>query len=171
MVNSLCERLIRIEIDRQRLQLIEHENPVYSYSISTALNGAGEESGSGCTPRGRHRIKIKIGAGEALNTVFVGRRPTGEIYSPELARRFPDRDWILTRIMWLTGDEPGKNRGGSRDSLRRFIYIHGTPASEALGVPRSHGCIRMNNSEIIELFDMVSNGTPVEIYPNIKPLA
>ncbi len=163
MVIKHAKQLIRIEIDHQKLQLIEKENLVCSYSISTALNGAGEESGSGCTPRGWHSIKVKIGAGAPLNAVFVGRRPTGEIYSPELSRRFPERDWILTRIIWLTGEEPGKNRGGCRDSLRRFIYIHGTPASEALGVPRSHGCVRMHNSEIIELFDRVSNGTPVEI--------
>ena len=163
MVASFRERLIKIDINRQILQLIENGMPLRSFMISTALNGAGEMLGSGCTPRGRHSIKIKIGAGQPLNAVFVGRRPTGEIYTPELARRYPERDWILTRIMWLTGKEPGKNRGGSRDSLRRFIYIHGTPDSEALGVPRSHGCVRMNNREIIELFDSVSNGTPVEI--------
>ena len=164
MVASFRERLIKIDINRQILQLIENGMPLRSFMISTALNGAGEMLGSGCTPRGRHSIKIKIGAGQPLNAVFVGRRPTGEIYTPELARRYPARDWILTRIMWLTGKEPGKNRGGSRDSLRRFIYIHGTPDSEALGVPRSHGCVRMNNRGIIELFDSVSNGTPVEIY-------
>lgn len=163
MVKPCDEQLIKIDIDRQRLQLIETGEPVRSYKISTALNGTGEMSGSGCTPRGRHSIKIKIGAGEPLNAVFIGRRPTGEIYSPELARRYPERDWILTRIIWLTGEEPGKNRGGNRDSLRRFIYIHGTPDSEVLGVPRSHGCIRMSNNEIIALFDKVSNGTPVEI--------
>jgi L,D-transpeptidase YbiS len=108
--------------------VLESENgPLAVYPVSTARNGPGERRGSGCTPRGWHRIRIKIGAGLPLDTVFVGRRPTGEIYGPELAARHPERDWILTRILWLTGLEPGRNRGGECDTLRRFIYIHGCP--------------------------------------------
>ena len=131
--------------------------------MSTAVKGTGEWNGSECTPRGRHRIRIKIGAGCPVNTVFVGRRPTGEIFHRELARDNPERDWILTRILWLTGLEPGYNRGGGRDSLHRYIYIHGTPDSQPVGEPRSHGCIRMKNQDLIDLFERVAVGTPVDI--------
>ncbi len=154
---------ILIHIGQQRLELLKDGRPVAGYTISTAANGAGEERGSACTPRGRHRIRIKIGAGEPENAVFIGRRPTGEIYTPELGALFPGRDWILTRILWLTGLEPGRNRGGERDTLRRFIYIHGCPDSEPMGEPRSHGCIRMRNRDLLELFDQVEAGTIVDI--------
>jgi lipoprotein-anchoring transpeptidase ErfK/SrfK len=133
------------------------------FPVSTALAGTGQQQGSGCTPLGRHRIRIKIGDGEPLNTVFVGRRPTGEIYSEQLAAQFPQRDWILTRILWLTGLESGMNRGGAQDSLRRYIYIHGTPDSEPMGKPASHGCIRMRNRDLLALFDQVDAGTEVLI--------
>jgi lipoprotein-anchoring transpeptidase ErfK/SrfK len=131
--------------------------------VSTAANGPGEASGSGCTPRGRHVVRARIGAGAAVGAVFVGRRPTGEIWTPELAAQFPQRDWILTRILWLSGCEPGFNRLGSVDSMRRYIYIHGTPDSEPMGEPRSHGCIRMRNCDVIALFERVPVGTPVDI--------
>ncbi len=133
------------------------------WRISTAFNGAGEANGSGCTPRGRHQIRIKIGQGCPGGSVFQGRRPTGEIYTAELARKYPDRDWILSRILWLTGCERGRNRGGQTDTLKRFIYIHGTPDTEPMGQPLSHGCIRMRNTDIIELFDLVENSMPVII--------
>ncbi|HHO69727.1 MAG TPA: L,D-transpeptidase, partial [Gammaproteobacteria bacterium] len=129
----------------------------------TARNGAGEQEGSECTPRGRHRIRACIGAGCAPGTVFLGRRPTGEVYSEALAAREPGRDWILSRILWLCGEEPGRNRLGEVDSMRRFIYIHGCPDSEPVGEPRSHGCIRMTNRDVIDLFDRVAPGTPVLI--------
>ncbi|GIX26518.1 MAG: L,D-transpeptidase [Burkholderiales bacterium] len=119
--------------------------------------------GSFKTPRGRHRIRAKIGAGQPVNTVFVGRRPTGEIFTPELAAQHPDRDWILTRILWLSGCEPGFNRLGEVDSMRRYIYIHGAPDTVPMGVPASHGCIRMRNVDVMDLFDRVPVGTPVEI--------
>lgn len=131
--------------------------------VSTALNGAGERNGSGCTPRGKHYVRAMIGAGQPLNTVFIGRRPTGEILTPELAARYPERDWILTRILWLCGCESGKNRLGAVDSFRRFIYIHGTPDSEPMGIPRSHGCVRMRNDQVAELFGLVQPGMPVFI--------
>jgi lipoprotein-anchoring transpeptidase ErfK/SrfK len=120
-------------------------------------------NGSGCTPRGLHRVRLRIGAGCLPGTVFRGRRPTGEVYGPELAAAYPERDWILTRILWLTGCEPGRNRGGGVDTLRRFIYIHGCPDAAPMGEPRSHGCIRMRNADLILLFDDTPVGTPVEI--------
>jgi len=154
---------IEIDIGRQRLRLIE-EDRVEDFTVSTAANGTGEFSGSECTPRGRHVIRAKIGAGEAENTVFVARRPTGEIYTPGLARQFPQRDWILTRILWLSGLEPGCNRLGRVDTMRRYIYIHGCPEGDRLGVPGSHGCIKMRNRDIIRLFEQVCSGTLVSIH-------
>jgi hypothetical protein len=157
------ERHIRVNLTRQVLTLWEGEFLRHRYLVSTARNGPGERYGSGCTPRGRHRVRLRIGDGCPVNTVFVGRRPTGEIYGPDLARRFPDRDWILTRILWLSGLESGCNRGGQVDSLRRFIYIHGCPDSLPMGVPLSHGCIRMRNRDLVELFEQVRTGTLVDI--------
>jgi hypothetical protein len=154
---------LRVHLRTQRLELVEHGEVVASYAVSTAANGPGERRDSGCTPTGRHRIRLCIGGGCPENAVFAGRRHTGELYSPALAAAHPGRDWILTRILWLTGAEPGRNRGGARDTLRRFIYIHGTPDGEPMGEPRSHGCIRMRNRDIIALFDRVSAGTPVSI--------
>jgi len=155
---------IVVYLDRQELVLRLGRECLRLYPVSTAANGPGEESGSGCTPRGRHRIRAKIGADCPEDAVFVGRRPTGEIFTQELASAYPERDWILTRILWLTGLEPGRNRGGGCDSLRRYIYIHGTPATEPMGVPRSHGCIRMRNADLLDLFDRITPGTPVTIY-------
>lgn len=157
------ERHIQIEIGRQRLCLLDGARTLREYAVSTAANGPGEIDGSGCTPRGKHRIRLKIGEGCPEGAVFAARRPTGERYSSALAEQFPQRDWILSRILWLTGEESGRNRGGDRDTLRRFIYIHGTPDGEPMGVARSHGCIRMRNADLIELFDLVCNGTRVEI--------
>ncbi len=154
---------LHISIARQSLQLREGERLLQEYPVSTAANGAGEISGSGCTPRGWHTIRARIGEGQPINSVFVGRRPTGEIYDEALARQYPQRDWILSRILWLSGREPGRNRLGSVDSMRRYIYIHGTPDSEPMGVAQSHGCIRMRNNDIIQLFAAVESGTPVLI--------
>lgn len=133
------------------------------FSISSAHNGAGEQQGSGCTPRGQHVIRARIGAGLPCAAVLQGRRPTGEIWSPALSLQYPDRDWILTRILWLSGREPGRNRLGNVDTMRRYIYIHGTPDSEPMGVPLSHGCIRMRNDELIWLFDHTPAGSRVDI--------
>ena len=117
---------IDISIKQQTLRLSDASGQVLrTYSVSTATKGAGEINCSYCTPRGRHLIRAKIGAGQAENTVFVGRRPNGEIYSQDLAKRFPKRDWILTRILWLSGCEPGRNRLGRVDTMRRYVYIHG----------------------------------------------
>ena len=155
--------LIKVSIDEQRLQYLESGHVVMDVAVSTAANGPGEIMHSECTPRGRHRIRAKIGAGAAENTVFVGRRASGEIYSPELKQQHPERDWMLTRILWLSGLEPGKNRLGDRDSMRRYIYIHGCPEEDAMGMPSSHGCVKMRNSEVIKLFDRVPVGTRVLI--------
>ena len=154
---------IDISIAEQRLRYWEHGALVMDVAVSTAKKGAGEQRGSECTPRGAHIIRAKIGAGAPVNTVFVGRRPTGEIYNRELGAHFPHRDWILTRILWLCGREVGRNRLGSVDTMRRYIYLHGTPDHVQLGVPGSHGCVRMRNRDIIALFDHVPVGTPVFI--------
>ena len=131
--------------------------------MSTASRGPGERMNSECTPRGWHTIRAKIGADQPVNTVFVARRPTGEIYSPTLSAAQAQRDWILTRILWLSGLEQGKNRLGDVDTFRRFIYIHGCPEAVPMGTPSSHGCIRMRNADVIELFGMVPAGTRVHI--------
>lgn len=159
----MSERLIRVSIPEQRLTLLEEDGATRVYSVSTARNGPGERRGSGCTPRGWHRIRIRVGAGLPLNTVFVGRRPTGEIYDSDLAVRHPKRDWILTRILWLTGLESGRNRGGECDTLRRFIYIHGCPDTAPMGLPLSHGCIRMRGRDLLALFERVAAGDRVFI--------
>ena len=155
---------INIRISTQQLDLLDDAGKkLRSYGVSTAAKGVGEISGSYCTPRGRHIIRAKIGAGLPENSVLVQRRPTGEIYSAEKGAQFPERDWILTRILWLSGCEPGFNRMGETDTMRRYIYIHGTQDSVQLGKPGSHGCIRMRNADLVELFDMISAGTAVEI--------
>lgn len=159
----MTKPFIHISIAAQRLQLRLGDDVLREHSISTAHNGPGEANGSGCTPRGWHVIRIKIGQSCAPGTVFVGRRPTGEIYSPELRAQYPQRDWILTRILWLSGAESGRNRGGSVDTLRRHIYIHGSPDDVAMGVAGSHGCVRMRNADIIELFEQVTAGQRVLI--------
>lgn len=161
---------IVIHIATQQLVLHDDAGEVQRrYSISSAANGVGEKSGSCCTPRGKHVIRAKIGAGQVENTVFVRRRPTGEIYSPALGAQFPERDWILTRILWLSGREIGCNRLGANDTMRRYIYIHGTPDDTPLGVPGSHGCIRMRNADLIELFDLTAVGTAVDIIADPVP--
>ena len=155
---------IKVSIAQQCLSLLDESGRVErSYPVSTASKGVGEERGSYCTPRGKHIIRAKIGDGCAENPVFVARRPTSEFYTPELGDAFPARDWILTRILWLSGCEPGRTRLGSVDTMRRYVYIHGSPDTSEMGVPGSHGCIRMRNADIIELFDRVPVYTAVEI--------
>lgn len=154
---------LHIRVAQQRLDVVVDGAIERRYIISTALNGVGECNGSGCTPRGLHRVRAKVGAGCSPGTVFVGRRSTGEIYSPALAAQHPGHDWILSRILWLSGCEPGLNRGGAVDTLRRFIYLHGCPDSLPMGVPASHGCVRMTNADVIDLFDRVVVGTRVHI--------
>lgn len=155
---------IEVTISSQQLDLIDDDGSLIKrYRVSTSRNGVGEINGSHCTPRGKHVIRAKIGAGQPPNTVFVERRPTGEIYTPELAAHFPGRDWILTRILWLSGCEVGFNRLGNVDTMRRCIYIHGSPDGVPMGQPGSIGCIRMRNQDILELFDRTTVGTEVKI--------
>ena len=154
---------IKVSIDGQRLQLLESDKTIMDVAIATASNGPGEIMHSECTPRGWHKIRAKIGDGALENAVFTGRRQTGEIYTPALKEQHPGRDWMLTRILWLSGLEPGKNRLGERDSMRRYIYIHGCPDTDEMGIPSSHGCIKMRNAEVIRLFDIVPAGTKVLI--------
>ena len=157
------KKYIQVSIAKQQLMLIDNAQIVSSYSVSTAKNGAGEQMGSECTPTGWHKIRVKIGDSQPLNAVFIGRRPTGEVYSDELKAQYQQRDWILTRILWLGGLEPGKNRYGHVDSTWRYIYIHGCPDELMTGTPESHGCIRMKNKDVAELFSKVDAGLKVFI--------
>lgn len=158
---------ILVSVAEQRLCGFDNEKIVlFDASIATAKNGVGQQFGSECTPLGQHRVRAKIGAHQPENRVYVGRRPTGEIYSESLAVAHPNRDWILTRVLWLCGNESGFNRGGQVDTQRRYIYIHGAPDSHPMGVPSSHGCIKMRNSDIITLFDQVDAGASVNIQEN-----
>lgn len=156
-------RIVIILSHVQKMLCYEHEQLKKTYSISTGKNGLGEIKNSECTPRGWHCVHRVIGQGNLINSVFVAREWTGEIYSPELHQQFPDRDWILTRIIQLDGMEQGYNKGGEVDSLERYIYIHGTPDSTPLGIPGSRGCIRMRNSDVIELADWICVETLVYI--------
>jgi lipoprotein-anchoring transpeptidase ErfK/SrfK len=154
---------LQVETATQRLTVYSGDSAEQIYAISTSRFGTGERRGSFKTPRGRHVIRAKIGAGQPLGAVLVARRPTGEIYSEALAHAFPERDWVLTRILWLSGTEVGRNRLGDVDTMRRYVYIHGAPDSQPVGIPGSMGCIRMRNTDVIELFDAVSPGTAVMI--------
>jgi len=154
---------IEVNIDQQRLRYFQGQDVLMDVAVSTATNGPGEQNGSECTPRGQHYIRAKIGANCQTDTVFVARRPTGEIFTEDMRKENPQRDWILTRILWLCGLEPGKNRLGPVDTMRRYIYIHGCPEKDEMGQPNSHGCVKMRNKDIIALFDMVDVGTHVYI--------
>ncbi len=155
---------ISIDLNAQALALIGEDGAcIRRYPVSTSAKGAGESQGSGCTPRGRHRIRAKIGAGQPAGTIFVSRRPNGRVWTPEFAHAHPGEDWVLSRILWLSGEEVGRNRLGEVDTMRRYIYIHGTGDDQPMGTPCSHGCIRMRNTDVIELFDLVDAGTQVEI--------
>ena len=154
---------LRLNLEQQLLELRRGDALWCGYRVSTARKGAGERLGSECTPRGRHQVVEKFGAGCAPGTVFVARRASGELYHPALAARYPQRDWILSRILRLAGCEPGRNQGGDVDTYNRFIYIHGAPDGVPMGVPGSHGCIRMTNTEVMELFERVPEGAPLEI--------
>lgn len=159
----MAECRLEVSIGEQRLRLIEEGEVTMDVAVATARNGPGERRGSECTPRGCHIIRAKIGAGCDPGTVFIARRPTGEIYSPDLRAQHPQRDWILTRILWLSGTEVGRNRLGEVDTMRRYVYIHGCPDEDPMGTPSSHGCIKMRNSEVIALFERVPVGTEVLI--------
>ncbi len=153
-----------ISLTQQHCWLRQADDVLFDAPVSTALNGPGEQNGSGCTPRGWHKIRAKIGNNQPINSVFVGRRPTAEIFSDALKAQFPNRDWILTRILWLSGLEVGKNRLGNVDTMRRYIYIHGCPDELPMGEALSHGCVRMRNQDVVTLFDRVDAGLKVWIH-------
>jgi len=157
-------KILDLSISLQRCSLIAEGETIFTAPISSALNGVGQEKSSGCTPLGRHIIRACIGKNQPENSVFIGRRPTGEIYTAELGEQFPERDWILTRILWLSGLELGQNRLGNVDTMQRYIYIHGCPDSLPMGKPLSHGCIRMHNTDLLALFELVNAGTQVLIH-------
>ncbi len=158
---------IEIKIKLQNLDVMDNNQVrIKSYRISSAINGVGQKKDSFCTPLGKHIVRAKIGSDQPINTVFIKRRPTGEIYTPELGASYPGRDWILTRILWLSGCELGFNRLGLVDTMRRFIYIHGSPNCINMGKPGSIGCIRMFSTDLLELFDLVDVGTEVNIKEN-----
>jgi len=164
-MHSTPDKQVSIQVDlaRQILTVLRPGMEAIAFPVSTASKGAGEQVGSFQTPRGEHFIRACIGHGLPPGAVLVGRRPSGEIYTEEFARQYPERDWILSRILWLCGKQPGFNRLGQVDSMQRYIYIHGTPDSQPMGVPASHGCIRMRNQDVIQLYSMVNPGTPVSI--------
>lgn len=161
---------ILVSLAEQRLLGLSGGVVLFDCGVSTAVNGPGEREDSGCTPRGRHRVRARIGDGQPLAAVFVGRRPTGEVWTPALAGQFPQRDWILTRILWLCGEQPGFNRGTGCDSQRRFIYLHGTPDDQPMGVALSHGCIRLRNTDMLELFELTPVGCQVDILEGPLPV-
>lgn len=164
-LNRNSSRDLHVSVSEQRLYLREGGRILATYPVSTSARGLGELRGSLKTPRGWHYIRAKIGAGLPENAVLVGRRWTGELWSPSLQEAFPDRDWILGRILWLCGLEPGFNRGGEVDTFRRYIYLHGSPPFLIDGRPRSHGCLRMRPQDIVQLFEQVEVGTRVLIAP------
>ena len=163
LLGEYVEKELFVDVPTQTLKLLINKHVNKDYPISTAANGVGEMMHSQKTPRGLHVVRAKIGAGCELNTVFKARRPTGEIFDESLHKKFPDRDWILTRIIWLSGLEKGRNRLGNCDTMRRYIYIHGVPDNRKMGIPGSKGCINMTNQDIVELFDLISCGTKVFI--------
>jgi L,D-transpeptidase YbiS len=150
------EPFLRVDVARQRIELRGGEALLWSAPVSTAALGLGEEEGSLKTPRGAHRIAEKIGAGAIPGTRFVSRVPNGQLWSPADAP--VEEDWVLTRILWLEGLEPG-----NANSKARYIYLHGTNREDRIGIPASHGCIRLRNADVVELFDRVGVGVRVEI--------
>ncbi|UYG01410.1 L,D-transpeptidase [Halomonas sp. GD1P12] len=155
---------LEIDLTEQRLRAWQGTRVVHECTVSSGANGVGQHEGSGQTPGGWHYVRASIGQGLPENAVFRGRRFTGEVFSPTLGEQNPDRDWILTRILWLCGLEPGVNRGGSVDSQRRYIYLHGTPPHEPMGVAASHGCVRLRNQDLLWVFEVAVPGTPVWLH-------
>lgn len=163
---GVCQELVSVTVssELQQLYVFKDQQVLRIYKISTAKNGLGEQKNSYMTPRGKHIIRAKIGANLPINAIFKERRFYGDVYTVKMNEENPHRDWILTRILWLSGLEPGFNRLGNVDTMQRYIYIHGSPDERPMGQPTSRGCVRMRNEDIIEFFDLVSYGTRVDIY-------
>jgi len=160
-----CQELVSVVVssELQQMYMFKDQQVLRTYKISTAKNGLGEEKNSYKTPRGMHIIRAKIGANLPINAIFKERRFYGDVYTAQMNLENPHRDWILTRILWLSGLELGFNRLGNVDTMQRYIYIHGSPDERPMGQPTSRGCIRMRNEDIVEFFDLVSYGTRVKI--------
>ena len=160
---------IIVNIDQQRLFCLDHDkNKISDYPISTSSFGLGNKNGSYQTPLGVHSIAQKIGDGCSINEVFVGREPLGVLDELITSGVGLPGDIVSSRILWLKGEEPGVNSGNNNqgelvDSYQRYIYIHGTSEEDKIGKPASHGCVRMKNKDVIELFDMVDVGCKVII--------
>lgn len=152
--------MIRILVKRQILSLLKDNQVIRQYPVSTSKFGIGNRSGSNKTPLGLHRIVSKIGRNAPLGTIFKRRRNTSKIAKVGVGQG----DLITTRILRLEGLEKGINKGKGIDSLKRCIYIHGTPEEKLISKPTSHGCIRMKNRDIVELFGLVKRGDLVNIY-------
>ncbi|HXH17803.1 MAG TPA: L,D-transpeptidase [Chitinophagales bacterium] len=162
------QRFLLVNIDRQEMYLVKNEVIEKSYRISSSKYGTGNQQGSGKTPLGVHRIAEKIGKNAKPNTIFAGRKDTGKIATIITDSLDIDTDDVTSRILWLEGLEPGINKGKGIDSRARYIYIHGTPEEGLIGTPASHGCIRMYNQDVIELFDWVNTGTLVVIEEKVN---
>ena len=154
---------IIVDISEQRLYLYNNDNLVQSFPVSTSKYGEGQIENSFKTPLGLHEIKEKIGAKAPINTIFTARENTNKIAEIQINPNDTEYDFVTSRILWLDGLENGINRGVGVDSYSRYIYIHGTHEEGLIGQKASHGCIRMFNNDVIELFDMVSEGTKVQI--------
>jgi hypothetical protein len=163
---QLTQPWLCVDVSRQLLWVIENTHIVNEYEVSTSRYGVGNKQDSYKTPLGAHAIKQKIGDGAALGEIFKARQASGQqaqiIFQPE----HDYQDLILTRILWLTGLEPGHNSGPGIDSYTRYIYLHGTQEEGLLGQAVSKGCVRMANQTIIDLFKMVEEGTFVYIADN-----
>ncbi len=164
----LTPTAIVIDVPSQRLTLYEPDKAPASYDVSTALRGVGSREGTLQTPPGLHRVKTKIGTSAAPFGIFVGRESIGTIWTPKYKDPDGHEDLVLSRILWLEGLEPGKNKGVDSDgrtvdSFKRFIYIHGTNHENKIGTPASQGCVRMRNDEVVQLYRRVPQGTLVWI--------
>jgi lipoprotein-anchoring transpeptidase ErfK/SrfK len=155
------QRLLWVDIAGQRLYVVDNGRITQSYAVSTALKGPGCDQDSYQTPTGLHRISDKIGDDAATGTVFEGREPTGELAEVEQTDHDTGKDQITSRILWLSGMQPGINQGEGVDTYQRYIYIHGTNEEGRIGQAVSHGCIRMKNADVIALFQQVETDTPV----------
>lgn len=161
--NRSFEKYMYVSVKHQRLYLIVNDSTVRKYPVSTAKNGIGSKLNSYKTPPGLHTIKRKIGANVPFGGIMISRIYEGKIAKILTEKKDAKKDYVTSRIMWLQGEESGINRGRNVDSYNRYIYIHGTPEEGYIGEPASHGCIRMKNKDVIELYDFVDEGTPILI--------